>query len=285
MLRVVAFLLLAGCAVAAEPPQFTVSAPTQVQLGQPIILHVQVAEPAKDVVLFYRVRSQSNARADITLLKDRCDQATCYVWAQPSVYEIEVEGVIKTDAEARTLKMVRFQVYFDQSLPPLPPLPPEEDPNEPVPPRPPADPPRQPPSDPPRLPRPPQPPTDDPKPPAPPTDDDLDGLFGLGPKVRDKVDELVPEEYRDLAKKLADTYRKAAEEVIDGKLTVTNAAKRLRELNGEALTTNAEREAWKPFLDWLGKEMGSLATSGKLTSAKDVVAALSEISLGFGLVK
>ena len=281
MTRITAFLLLASCVSAAEPPQFTVSAPTQVQLGQPIILHVQVAEPAKDVVLFYRVRNQSRPSAEITLLKDLCSQTTCYVWAQPSVYEVEVEGVIKTDAEARTVKTVRFQVYFDQSLPPLPPRPPEDDPNVPVPP---TDPPR-PPVDPPRPPRPPQPPTDPPQPPTPPTDGDIDGLFGLAPKVRDKVNELVPAEYRDIAKKLADAYRRAAEEVIDGKLTVANAARRLRELNGEALTTKAERDAWKPFLDWLGKEMGTLATSGKLTSAKDVVAALSEISLGFGLVK
>jgi hypothetical protein len=267
MFRVIAFLLLAGCVSAADAPSFTVSAPPQVRIGSPIIITVQLTDPTADVVMFYRAIRQSDPKASITLVKDPCRQTVCYVWAETSAYEIEVEGVIRTDAEARAVKRTTIHVFRDPGAPRLPP-PPLDKPDDPFAPE---TPPEQPP---------PKPPTDQPKPP---TDGDLGGLFGLGPKVRDKINELVPEEYRDLAGGLADVFRKAAEEVIDGKISPLNAAKRLKELNGTVLTNDAARAAWKPMLDWLSKELTTLATSGKLTSVKDVVAALSEISLGFKL--
>lgn len=125
----------------------------------------------------------------------------------------------------------------------------------------------------------------DPRTPEAPPDGDIAGLYGLAPRVRDKAVAVVQAQYRAKAAGLADAYRVAATELIDGKLGVLNAAKRLKELNAGALSTDAEREAWKPFLDWLGGEMAALAAAGKLLSAKDVVSALAEISLGLSLVK
>lgn len=139
-------------------------------------------------------------------------------------------------------------------------------------------PPQLPPVDPPKVP----PPTPSP---TPPSDGDIAGLFGLAPKVRDKATTLVPAQHRGRSSALADVYRVAAIEVIDGKMGVLNVAKRLKELNGGALKTDDERDAWSPFLVWLGGEMTAMAGAGKLLSAKDVVAALSEISLGLSLVK
>jgi hypothetical protein len=126
---------------------------------------------------------------------------------------------------------------------------------------------------------PPDPPNTPPSDPTP----DINGVFGLAPKVRDKAS-TVPPEHRGKAAALSGVYRVAALDVIEGKITVLNAASRLKALNSSVLTTEAERVAWKPFLDWLGTEMTALAASGKLLDAKDVVTALSEISYGLSLV-
>lgn len=125
----------------------------------------------------------------------------------------------------------------------------------------------------------------DPITPKTPTDGDLAGVYGLAPKVRDKVAELVPIANRAKVAGLAKVYLDAANEVIDNKLTVLNAARRLQELNGTVLLTDDDKDAWKPFLDWLGGEMLKLAAQGKLLDKKGVIVALSEISLGLSLAK
>lgn len=128
------------------------------------------------------------------------------------------------------------------------------------------------------------PPTTPNVPNTPAPDEEITSLFNLVLRVKAKA-EAVPKEHRYKSEALAGVYREAADEVIDGKLGVLNAASRLKAMNEAVLPTNENKEAWKPFLDWLGGEMTKMAVSGKLTSGKDVVAALSEISLGLSLVK
>jgi hypothetical protein len=149
------------------------------------------------------------------------------------------------------------------------------------PPKPPTCPPTSPPTGPPITPT--DPPSEPPPDPKPPTDDELHGLYGLAPKVRDAIPTMVPQNQRHHATALADVYRDAAKAVIKGELTALNAAGKLKQMNAAVLTTPEERKAWEPFFQWLGEEMMMLASHGKLNSAKGVVTALSEISLGMAL--
>lgn len=113
---------------------------------------------------------------------------------------------------------------------------------------------------------------------------DLQGLFGLAPKVRDAVNQLVHPSYQHHAAGLAKVYHEAADKVISGEINRSNAAKKIGEMNGTVLTTKEDRAAWKPFLDWLGDEMIKLTLAGKITTNKLVTVAIAEISLGLSLV-
>lgn len=103
----------------AAPPAFEVTCPESVKVGRPVMIQVALEEPTDGVVFFYSVRKSSPAAAEITLKRDK-PQTSCYVWATAGSYEIEVEGVMKTDAEARTLKIIRLDVLPCDKVEPLP---------------------------------------------------------------------------------------------------------------------------------------------------------------------
>lgn len=145
------------------------------------------------------------------------------------------------------------------------------------------------------------PPIPDPPVPTPPTEDEIQGLFGLAPKVRDRV-LLMPDATAAQIAGLAMNYREVATMISEDKLTVDGMQQKLAELNAKVLKTEAERKAWASFWPWLGQQMHSLDVAGKfaarvlphgtvqydasgkrINDPKKITAALVEIYLGLAL--
>jgi hypothetical protein len=135
-----------------------------------------------------------------------------------------------------------------------------------------------------------------PVPPPGPGDDELSGLFGLGPKLRDVIQqgstraggkrtEPVASDQRPIGLELADVYRQVSVEIANGKLSTNPAiaASRIKAMNAAVLKSDAARQAWNPVIDWLSEEFMRLAQAGRLSSKEDLVIATAEVSLGFML--
>lgn len=139
----------------------------------------------------------------------------------------------------------------------------------------------QPPTTPPQLPRPPPPETPRPKP-QPPTDDDITGIFGLAPKIRDRI-ALMPKLKTDEIVGIAQNYRVVLTELSQGKITLDDSKRKIAELNGKVLVSAEQRANWAPFWTMLNGEMNKLDRAGKLKTAQDAGAAFAEIYLGLTL--
>lgn len=124
------------------------------------------------------------------------------------------------------------------------------------------------------------PPTNPPE--APPTDDEIQGLFGLAPKVRDRI-VLLPKVTAMEIAGLALNYREVAEYLTKPEATVREAQRKLVALNAAVLKTPEQREAWSAFWPWINGEMNKLDAAGKLADPVKVCAAFAEIYLGFTL--
>jgi hypothetical protein len=220
---------------------FTVSGPTQVQVGRRI--HLFVEFKSKDdippTLVRFRCVKQSDPNAVIDMDCDP-DGKDCYCWADAGLYEIEVEAFVVANAKESKSVTHRLEVQ-PHGIPPLPkPRPQPVDPQ----PLPPDNPPG------PVPPNPPKPPTPDVVP---------AGEFGIAPKVADIVRKITDPAKAATGKALADAADAIAAQIAAGTLTGVND---LLTKIGESIKATGN-PAWQAAAAEFSKELSAVYESHK----------------------
>lgn len=268
--------LLPACAGAQFPStsdvEFRVSGPKQVQVGRPIILHVELAnsaDPKPDVDVEFRAWKQSDPDAEISFHPDDCGE-TVSVYADPGQYEIEVTVTLVSNARIKVRKI--HDLFVDgQRLPPIGPVKPKPiqpvDPIQPDPIEPKPEPVK--PVDPPPSPKP-QPVDPVPAPIQPPAA----GEFGLAPKVF------------DLASKAGSATRAADCQMLAGECKRI-AASDWANLNGIATEIVSVLKklptGWEELSKAVQSTIAELYQSGRIKNVGDVKRLLTEVAAAFDL--